>query len=70
MKRLFTAIVLALVLSVSVLAGDIPISGSPAPLPTQTTNSSELGDIPTDGAPAEIFDAVLSALLAGFGLLV
>jgi hypothetical protein len=67
MKRLLTAIALALALSVSALAGDIPISGSPAPIHNGTTQSTSPGDIPTDGSAGELTDAALSALLMVFG---
>ena len=41
MKRFVLAIALTGLLSVTALAGEIPINGAPAP-----------GDIPTNGAPA------------------
>ena len=66
MKRFLKAITLACVLSVSALAGDIPISGTPAPPPTgtmETTSPTSPGDVPTGGAAEEISDASLSALL-------
>ena len=54
MKRLFTMVALVCVLSVSTLAGDIPISGSPLPPPPQTiqTDSTIRGEI--SSVPGEI----------------
>ncbi len=72
MKRLLTAIVLALALSASAIAGDIPISGSPSPPPsgtTQTTTTTSPGEIPTDGSAEQVSDMALSALLTVLGFL-
>ena len=66
MKRFLAAISLALALSASAIAGDIPTSGSPAPTPsgmTQTIAPTSSGDMSSDGSAEEISDAALSALL-------
>ena len=66
MKRFITTLVLALALSGSVLAGDIPTSGSPAPVPSGPTTSADEpapGDIQTPGKTSLSSDA-LSALLS------
>ncbi len=69
MKRFITTLVLALALSGSVLAGDIPTSGSPAPAPGGPTASAEAsetdpGDIQTPGKAlsSEALSALLSVL--------
>lgn len=67
MKRLTLAITLLCVLSVSALAGEIPMVG-PAPLPTQTTDGQALtvpGEIPMVG-PNAISETTLSALMSVF----
>ena len=74
MKRFLIAITLTCLLSVTALAGDIPISGSPAPPPppsgaTQTTTETSTGEIPTSGAAEQVSDAALSALLTVLGFL-
>jgi hypothetical protein len=79
MKRFLIATVLAGLLAVPAIAGDISTSGSPAPPPsgaTHTTTSTSLGDIPTVpgeipslGTAEQISDGALSALLLVFGLL-
>jgi len=66
MKRFLAAIFITCVLSVSALAGDIPISGSPAPPPppsNATMETTEPGDMPTSGK-AELSSDALSALLS------
>jgi hypothetical protein len=65
MKRFIITLVLTLALSVSVFAGDIPTSGSPAPLspPNAATETTEPGDIQTPGK-AELSSEALSALLS------
>jgi hypothetical protein len=69
MKRLITALALALALSGSVFAGDITTSGSPAPAPggpTASTQASEVpapGDIPSGGR-SDVSSEALSALLS------
>lgn len=66
MKQFLAAMTLACVLSVSALAGDIPISGSPAPPPSgmmETTNPTSPGDMSSGGSAEEMSDAALSALL-------
>ena len=42
MKRFVLAIALTGLMSVTVLAGDIPINGAPAPAPPASTTSSTL----------------------------
>ena len=72
MKRLLTALALACVLSVSVLAGDIPSLGTPQPPPQGLSTAP--GDMPTGGEPGEVpmvgSDAALSAVLTLLGLAV
>jgi hypothetical protein len=70
MKRLFIAIVLGLALSISTLAGDIPISGSPIPVPNgeAQTTSTVPGDIPSVPATNQATEAVVSAVLAVLGI--
>ena len=68
MKRFLAAIFITCVLSVSALAGDIPISGSPAPATSEPTTSAQAsetapGDIPSDGR-TELSSEALSALLS------
>jgi len=65
MKRFLAAIAITWVLSVSALAGDMPISGSPAPpQPSNATmETTEPGDIQTPGKTGLSSDA-LSALLS------
>ena len=68
MKRFITTLALALALSGSVFAGDIPTSGSPAPAPSGPTTSAQAsetapGDIQTPGKTGLSSDA-LSALLS------
>lgn len=52
MKRFLVAMALTSLLSVSVFAGDIPISGSPAPAGPSGVIKS--GDIPSDGKPGDV----------------
>lgn len=72
MKRLLTAMVLALALSTSAVAGDIPISGSSLPAPSGTTQArngeirSVPGQIPTVDYMS---DVALSAVLTVLSLL-
>ena len=69
MKRFLAAIAITWVLSFSALAGDMPISGSPAPAPggpTESTQASDMpapGDIPVSGK-SELSSEALSALLS------
>lgn len=80
MKRLVMTLALTGVLSISVMAGDIPTTDSPAPAPGGTTNATSTtspgqipsapGDIPTSDAAQPVFDAALSAFLSVFGLVV
>ena len=66
MKRFLTILMLSCILSVPVVAGEIPTSGSPAPASNGTPvtiNSTDPGDIPTDGK-AELSSEALSALLS------
>jgi hypothetical protein len=69
MKRFLAAIAITWVLSVSAFAGDMPISGSPAPPPpsyatTETTGNTDPGDIQTPGKAlsSEALSALLSVL--------
>jgi hypothetical protein len=70
MKRFLLAITLGCVLSVSALAGEIPMVGNvPAPPdPSQITSTSP-GDIPISGSGEQISDAAWSALLTVLGFL-
>ena len=71
MKKLLITMAMTLVLSFSVLAGDIPC-GAPAPAPpgtTQTTDATSPGEIPC-GFAEQISEAGLSGLLAVLGVLV
>jgi hypothetical protein len=70
MKRFLAAIAIACLLSVSALAGDIPISGAPAPPPptNATTETTAPGDMETPGK-AEVSSEALSALLSVFSFL-
>jgi hypothetical protein len=61
MKRFLTTIVLACVLSVSVLAGQIPTDGSPTP--SGTTQTTPAGDIPSVGQSALTFIQTVVGLL-------
>ena len=67
MKRFLAAMAITSVLSVSAFAGDMPISGSPAPPPPPPSNATiettEPGDIQTPGK-AELSSEALSALLS------
>ena len=66
MKRFLAALAITCVLSVSAFAGDMPISGSPAPPPppsNATVETTEPGDIQTPGKTSLSSDA-LSALLS------
>ena len=76
MKRFTMAVALVCLLSVSVLAGDIPC-GAPSPASdgiTQTPGAASPGEIPSGGVPGEIpsggfvSDAALSALLTVLSL--
>jgi len=70
-KRFLTILMLSCILSVPVVAGEIPTSGSPAPASNgtpATTNSTELGDIPSDGQ-SELSSEALSALLSALSFL-
>jgi hypothetical protein len=64
MKRLFVAISLTCVLSVSALAGEVPTVGVPQPPPSATTGLNSSEDMPTDGSADQISGEALSALLA------
>jgi hypothetical protein len=72
MKRFLMALALACLLAVPALAGDISTSGSPAPPPngtTQTTTPASPGEVPSVGAAEQLSDAALSALLTALGFL-
>ncbi len=62
MKRLFVAISLTCVLSVSALAGEVPTVGVPQPPPSATTGLNSSEDMPT-GSTDQISGEALSALL-------
>jgi hypothetical protein len=65
MKRFLTAFALVAVLAVSAIGGDVSTSGSPAPPPSGSTQTSpSTGDIPTDGSADQISGEALSELLA------
>ena len=68
MKRFLAAIAITWVLSASAFAGDMPISGAPAPPPpstatTEVAASTEPGEVETPGR-SELSDEALSALLS------
>lgn len=75
MKRFAMATVLGLLLSLNAMAGDIPTSGSPAPLPPATVQTDSTipgdiqsvpGDIPISGLAEQLnsdWFTVLSAIL-------
>jgi hypothetical protein len=81
MKRFTMATVLACILSVSALAGDIPCDATPPPPPppgnsqTTTTSPGEIptagvtGEIPTSGFTQQAEDALLGGFLAVIGWL-
>jgi hypothetical protein len=70
MKRFLGAMALTSLLSVSVFAGDIPISGSPAPAGPGVTKSGDIpsggkpGDVSTSGKSEQISTDALSAVLS------
>jgi hypothetical protein len=69
MKRFIIALPLALALSGSVFAGDMPTSGSPAPAPSAPPASTQASDVPApgdipSGGNSELSDDALSALLS------
>lgn len=53
MKRFMLAVALTCVLSVSVIAGEMPTMGIAAPSPTPAVTTAP-GEMPTTGAPGEI----------------
>jgi hypothetical protein len=67
MKRLLMASVLAGLLAVTAMAGDISTSGSPSP--SQIPSDGVTGQIPNVGAVDPVSDAVLSGVLAALSLL-
>jgi hypothetical protein len=74
MRRLVFVTTLLCVLSVSALAGEIPmvVPAPPPPDETQTTTGqrpSVLGEIPSGGMVEQISDAALSAVLAALSVL-
>jgi hypothetical protein len=72
MKRLLTATAMTFVLSVSVLAGDIPCDAPQPPPPQgmmQATDATSPGEIPCDFAE-QISEATVSGWLTVLGLLV
>lgn len=69
MKLFITTLALALALSGSVFAGDIPTSGSPAPAPGGPTASAQASDVQTPGdmpisGKSELSSEALSGLLS------
>ncbi len=65
MRRILVTVVLACLLSVSGVAGEIPTSGSPAPsLSSSTQTSPSTGDMPTSGSADQISSEAMSALLS------
>ena len=69
MKRLLMSVTLAVVLSPSALAGDIPSGGIPAPATTEPTGATSPGLIPSDGMSDQLSSEALSALMSVLGLL-
>jgi hypothetical protein len=69
MKRFFAALALASLLSVSVLAGEIPTLGTPQPPPQGISDSTSPGEIPTLGLSEQLSKATVSVLLTVLGLL-
>ena len=47
MKRFVLAIALSGLLSVTVLAGEVPINGAPAPVPPQPTTTAQSASVST-----------------------
>lgn len=80
MKRFSMMVALVCVLSTSVLAGEVPTVGAPAPPPPNgvaaPTNPGDIpsggkpGDISTSGAPDWLSSDALSALLSVFSFCV
>jgi hypothetical protein len=71
MKRFLASIALTCLLSVCVLAGDMPISGLQAPVdPTSATSTEEPGEIPTSGAPEQVSSDARSVVLSMLSFLV
>lgn len=73
MRRLLMMVALVCVFSVPTFAGDIPISGSPAPPPPGTVQTdsttpgdipSVTGDIPTDGVAEQLANDWLTVITA------
>ena len=75
MKKIASAVVLTLVLSLSIFAGEIPTSGyTPPPPPPpdgmQASTTTVPGEIPTVGLTYQIADTTvdLIQMLLGFGV--
>jgi hypothetical protein len=70
MKRFLAAMAITSVLSVSAFAGDMPISGAPAPQPGDmpTSGTPAPGDVPSDGK-SDLSSEALSALLSALSFL-
>ncbi len=64
MKRLFVAIGLTWVLSVTALAGEVPTVGVPQPPSNARTGLSVPGDMPTSDSADQISSEAMSALLS------
>ena len=70
MKRFVLAISLTVAISSSVLAGDIPTDGSPAPVPSASGQIPTVpGEVPTVGMADQISSDAWSALLSMLGFL-
>jgi hypothetical protein len=68
MKRLILGAALACALSATVIAGEIPTTGAPAPPPTGIA-----GEIPSTGAPAPLANSdslVVNAILTIISIVV
>jgi hypothetical protein len=66
-NRFLTILTLGCILSISVVAGEIPTSGSPAPAPNGTagaTTTTAPSDVPTVSEAEVLSSDALSALLS------
>ena len=69
MKRFLITIAMTCALSSSVLAGEIPSVGAPAPASSGATESTSPGDIPSIGMSEQVSGDALSAILSVLSLL-
>ncbi|HLN99591.1 MAG TPA: hypothetical protein VK208_14115 [Pyrinomonadaceae bacterium] len=69
MRRLIVTTALMASICSSIIAGDIPSVGAPAPQPTQTTTTTAPGDIPTLGVAEQLTSDALSTLVTMLGFL-